>query len=90
MCNCNQNNEVVSVEGDKETYYGEVIFFSKTYGFSTHFKNGVQQRDIFLHYSDILADGFRMLRQGQKISYNIGVNNFGAPKAINIRIISNP
>ena len=84
MCNCDKVNE----SNSDEIFEGIVIFFSKSYGFATKTVNGVRQKDIFCHYSDIIANGFRLLKQGQKISYKIGKNNFGADKAIDIRVIS--
>jgi CspA family cold shock protein len=80
---------------DKDTtYQGTVIFFgtksknpdkkkSSTYGFI-----GVEGfEDIFVHFSDITAEGYRFLKEGQKVSFQVGLNHNGRPKAINVQII---
>ncbi len=50
---------------DKTT--GTVKWFntSKGYGFIT----GPDGNDIFVHYSDIKADGFKNLTEGQQVTY---------------------
>ncbi len=64
-------------------FTGEVVSFKKTYGFISR----GDERDIFVHYSDIESEGFRTLKAGQRVAYSIGVNNHGEPKAINVVII---
>lgn len=66
-------------------FIGKVIWFDpkKSYGFIEF--NG--QDDIFVHFSDIICDGFKTLKKNQKVSFQIGVNNFGKVKATNVRII---
>lgn len=74
-----------------EVYYGEVIFFDskKGYGFISWDKDGVKQTDMFLHYSGISCEGFKTVFKGQKVSFQLGVNNFGKPKAINVIVLRN-
>jgi CspA family cold shock protein len=77
------------MEDDKQVFTGEVIFFnSKTgYGFILWEKQGVKQKDIFLHYSDINMEGYKTVNKGQKVSFNIGENIRGQDKAINVTVI---
>lgn len=60
---------------------GEVIFFSdiKGYGFIAQ-EDGT---DVFVHQTAIKMDGFRTLKPGQKVEYQLGKNNKG-PIAIDV------
>jgi len=48
---------------------GEVKWFDpkKGYGFIV----GPEGRDVFVHYSQIEGDGFRSLRDGEQVSYEL-------------------
>lgn len=54
---------------------GTVKWFNseKGYGFITD-DNG---QDIFVHYSEIVGDGYRNLEEGQPVVYTIGENEKG-------------
>lgn len=75
---------------DPRVYEGEVVWFrvGYNYGFIAWEKDGVKQTDIFAHFSDIEMEGFKLLKSSQKVSFSIGLNNSGKPKAINIKVIS--
>lgn len=70
-------------------YKGEVIFFSAKKGFGfINWTNGVeQQKDMFVHFSDIVCDGFKTLNKGQKVQFSIGENRNGVQKATNVKVI---
>ena len=70
-------------------YFGTVIFFSNTknYGFLAWEKDGVKQEDMFVHFSDIVCEGFKTLKKDQKVSFEIGKNNNGDPKATNVIVV---
>lgn len=74
------------MEASNQVFYGTVIWFSgkSGYGFVQQ-TNG--QPDIFVHYSDIACEGFKTLQKDQKVSYEIGLNKHGKPKAVNVKII---
>ena len=72
---------------DLEVYNGEVIWFSNGFGFLSWEKDGVKQTDMFTHYSDLNMAGFKLLKAGQKVSFSIGQNNAGKPKAIDVTVI---
>jgi cold shock protein len=76
---------------DSKVYSGKTIFFNnKTgYGFISWAKEGVTQKDIFVHYSDIQVSGFKTLQKDQMVEFQIGVNHRGDPKAINVTVIKN-
>ena len=43
--------------------------------------------DIFVHWSNISADGFKTLKPGQRVSFEIGENHRGE-QAINVLVLS--
>jgi CspA family cold shock protein len=74
---------------DNKKYSGKIIWFSAQhgYGFAT-WDNGVdgkETNDIFCHFSDILSDGFKTLKKDQEIEFELGKNNRGELKAIEIK-----
>lgn len=73
----------------EEAFIGEVVWFhiERGYGFITWEKDGVKQQDMFCHFSDIDIEGFKLLKGGQKVSFSIGTNNSGEPKATSVKII---
>ena len=80
----------MSDSSDLEVYYGTVIFFSKAnYGFISWEKNGQQMPDLFVHWSDIALEGYKTLFKGQKVSFGLGENMRGQPKAVNVQILQN-
>ena len=74
---------------EEKVYNGEVIWFHVEYGygFIAWEKEGVKQPDMFAHFSDIALDGFKLLKTGQRVTFTIGQNNEGKPKATDIKIV---
>ncbi|MFD1203937.1 MULTISPECIES: cold shock domain-containing protein [Sporosarcina] len=66
-------------------YQGKVKWFSneKGYGF-IETDNG---EDVFVHYTGIVADGFKTLDEGQSVTFEIIEGNRG-PQAANVLTIS--
>ena len=62
---------------------GTVKWFSdeKGYGFITPDDQG---KDLFVHHSAIVGDGFKSLAEGAKVSYESAVGPKG-PNAANVR-----
>lgn len=60
---------------------GTVKWFNneKGYGFIT----GEDNKDSFVHQSQIKSDGFRSLEEGQKVSYDVETDARGT-KAVNV------
>ena len=60
---------------------GTVKWFneSKGYGFIT----ADEGKDVFVHYSAIVGDGFKTLAEGQKVSFEI-VNGEKGPQAAGV------
>lgn len=74
---------------DNKVYYGEVIWFDnkKGFGFLTWEKDGIKQKDLFVHFSDIVCDGFKTIVKEQKVSFGLGVNKHGDPKATQVTVL---
>jgi CspA family cold shock protein len=68
---------------------GEVIWFDpkRGFGFIEWQQNGVRQKDLFVHFSDIECEGFKTLYKGQKVSFGLGTNKHGDPKAIEVMVL---
>ena len=66
-------------------YNGTVKWFEskKGYGFITR-DNG---EDVFVHFSAIKVDGFKTLREGQKVQFEIQQGSKG-PQAVNVTPIN--
>lgn len=69
-----------------ETFVGKVVWFSgpKNYGFISR----ENEKDLFVHFSDIEMEGYKTLKEEQIVSFSIGKNNRGEPKAIHVKIIN--
>lgn len=67
---------------EKQT--GTVKWFNESKGFG--FIQRDEGPDVFAHYTNIVGDGFRSLREGQKVSFTIGEGKKG-PQAENIEAI---
>lgn len=63
---------------------GTVKWFSaeKGYGFIS-VEGG---KDVFVHYSAIMGDGFRSLQEGQKVQFEI-VEGRKGPQAANVSVV---
>ncbi len=70
-------------------HQGEVCWFDprKGMGFISWSLNGVPQKDMFVHFSDIVAQGFKTLLKDQKVSFSIGTNKRGEPKATEVTVL---
>ncbi len=66
---------------------GKVKWFNdaKGYGFITPDGGG---EDLFAHFSAIQAAGFKTLKEGQKVSFDITEGNKGKKQASNIQAVA--
>jgi CspA family cold shock protein len=66
-----------------ERELGTVKWFNggKGYGFIERDSGG----DIFVHFSAIIADGFRTLKEGQRVEFTVGESDKG-PQAQDVSV----
>jgi cold shock protein len=64
---------------------GTVKFFNgdKGYGFITPSNEG---KDVFVHYSNVVGEGYKSLEEGQKVEFDLAQGNKG-PEAQNVRAV---
>ncbi len=74
-----------------EKFVGEVVWFDpkRGFGFIAWEKDGVKQKDLFVHWSDLAMEGFKTLYKAQKVSFGLGTNHNGDPKATEVTILKN-
>ena len=63
---------------------GRVIFFSKKLGYGFIAVDG--EKDLFVHWSAIKSEGFKMLQKDQKVKFEVSTNKRGQPVAVNVEI----
>lgn len=63
---------------------GAVKWFNDTKGYG--FIRSEDGKDVFVHQSEIQMDGFRSLKEGQKVEFEIKQGDKGA-KAVNVRLV---
>jgi CspA family cold shock protein len=61
---------------------GTVKWFNEKKGYGFIEMEG--QDDIFVHYTGIAGDGFRTLREGEAVTFDIEETNRG-PQAVNVQ-----
>jgi CspA family cold shock protein len=65
---------------------GTVKWFNSTkgFGFITNSETG---EDVFVHFSGIVADGFKTLEEGQSVTFDIEQGAKGA-QAVNVTVVA--
>ena len=65
---------------------GTVKWFNaeKGYGFISNDEGG---EDVFVHFSGIVADGYKTLEEGQSVTFDITEGNRG-PQATNVVVVA--
>jgi cold shock protein len=65
---------------------GVVKWFSRSKGYGFISPDGEGQKDVFVHYSNILGDGFRNLDAGEKVTFVIEDTPKG-PQAVQVTVV---
>jgi cold shock CspA family protein len=73
-------------------YNGKVIWFKAKpgFGFIEWEKDGIHQKDIFVHFSGIYVEDekkFRSLKKDQLVTFSIGKNNRDQIIAVDVRVV---
>ena len=65
---------------------GIVKWFNNAKGFGFILPDNAEGHggDVFVHYSDIQGDGFRMLLEGQAVEFDVGEQDDGRSRAIDV------
>ena len=64
------------------TIQGTVKFFNAEKGYGFISREGGD--DVFVHFSNIVGDGYRSLSEGQSVEFEVGAGKKG-PEALNVR-----
>ena len=70
---------------EAKKFTGRVVWFSSRTGIGFLAPDD-GSKDLFIHFSNILCEGFKTLKPDQIVEYELGENHRG-PQAINVRII---
>ena len=60
-----------------------VKFFRKGYGFIVT----PERESVFVHYSNIIADGYKVLNEGDIVECDIKTDSKGEKRAVNVSVI---
>lgn len=69
-----------------EKYVGKVLWFDARLGYG--FIARPNEKDLFVHWSDISYEGFKTLKKGQEVAFSLGTNKRDQPKAVNVLVIN--
>jgi cold shock protein len=69
----------------EERFVGKVVWFDPALGFG--FISRPDEIDLFVHWSNIISEGFKTLKKDQDVVFSIGLNNRKQPKAVDVSII---
>lgn len=69
----------------EEKYVGKVVWFDAKLGYG--FITRPNEKDLFVHWSDISCEGFKTLKKGQEVAFSIGLNNRKQPKATDVIVV---
>jgi len=67
---------------------GVVIWFSSRSGIGFVARDD-GEKDMFVHWSNIAMEGFKTLKAGQVVSFEVGENHKG-PQAVDVKVLKEP
>lgn len=65
---------------------GVVKWFSRSKGYGFISPDGEDEKDVFVHFSNIVGDGFRNLDAGERVSFVVEETPKG-PQAVQVTVI---
>jgi len=68
---------------------GTVKWFNDSKGFGFITANGID-KDIFVHYTSIVGDGFKTLSDGQEVEFELVADSPRGPHAVNVSKAGQP
>ena len=68
----------------EQVYEGKVKWFDGKKGYGFIARDG--EEDVFVHFRDINADGFKSLNENDVVQFGIGVGQNDKPKAVNVTV----
>jgi cold shock protein len=74
-----------SEESDSALATGTVKFFNAEKGYGFISREG-DDKDVFVHYSNIQGNGYRTLEEGQKVEFDVAPGKKGE-EAQNVRVV---
>jgi len=71
---------------EKKTGFVKWFDYKKGFGFITTTES---EEDVFVHFSNILIDGFKKLDMGDQVEFEIKESDNGkGPEALNVKVIA--
>lgn len=64
---------------------GKIKWFNNRKGFG--FISGEDGKEVFVHYSGIVGDGYRTLKTGQAVVYDVSQDDKGRDVAVNVSAV---
>ena len=80
-----QNQNYIREESNMATQNGVVKWFNEKKGFG--FIEQENGGDVFVHYTAIKMEGFKLLKEGQKVTFDV-VDGVKGPQASNVVIVA--
>jgi len=71
-------------EGQMDMHEGTVVWFNNAKGYG--FLSQESGPDVFVHFSSIQRDGYKSLKEGQRVRYRIGDSQKG-PQAEDVVLV---
>lgn len=75
---------VVGLQSKEHIMQGTVKFFNSEKGFGFISRDG--EDDVFVHYSNIVGDGYKSLDEGQRVEFDVAPGRKG-DEAQNVRVV---
>lgn len=65
---------------------GTVKWFNKRKGYG--FLTDSDGNEYFVHYSQIIGEGFKALTEGQSVSFDVGIGSNDKEQALNVQAVA--